>query len=107
MPKTDYEAKYLAIAKDIVLKHVDNARFAVFLFGSRAKGLHGRSSDVDVGIAGDKPLDPSLIGVIQEELDESIVPYHVDIVDFYNVDSRFRQYALRSAVIWNKTKNFS
>ncbi len=107
MPGTNYEAKYLAIAKDIVLKHVDNTQYAVFLFGSRAKGRHGRSADVDIGIAGDKPLDCSLVAAIQEELDASIVPYHVDIVDFYSVDSHFRQHALRSAVIWNKTKNFS
>jgi predicted nucleotidyltransferase len=101
----DYQKKYLAIARDIVLKHVNREHYAVFLFGSRAAGTHGRSADIDVGIEGDAPLAPKIIAAINEELEQSLVPYHIDIVDFYGADTHFKQIAKQRIITWNRPTN--
>lgn len=98
----DYQEKYLAIARDIVLKHVDRQRYTVFLFGSRAAGTHGRTADIDIGIEGDAPLAPKIIATINEELEESLVPFHTDIVDFYGADANFKQIARQRTISWNQ-----
>jgi uncharacterized protein len=101
----NYQEKYLAIARDIVLEHVDNERYAVFLFGSRAAGTHARSADLDIGIEGDTPLPPKIIAAINEELEQSLVPYHIDIVDFYGADDRFKKIAKERIITWNQPTN--
>lgn len=39
---------------------------------------------------------------IKEGLDESIVPFRYDIIDFIDADEEFKKYALREIRIWNK-----
>lgn len=97
----NYEQKYLAIVRDIVLKHIDRERYAVFLFGSRASGENSRYADVDVGIEGHEPLDAKIIGQIHDELEQSLAPYHVDIVDFHGADQRFKEIAKQRIIPWN------
>jgi predicted nucleotidyltransferase len=92
---------YLFIAKNIVLKHIDVQNYKVFLFGSRAVGNVSKFSDLDIGIMGTKPLDPRTIFEIEHELEESLVPYKVDIVDFFNVDEAFKKMALKKIIEWS------
>jgi predicted nucleotidyltransferase len=47
---------YIDIAKQIVLKHVPNDAFAIFLFGSGAVRNAKPLSDIDIGILGTGPL---------------------------------------------------
>ncbi len=91
---------YVAIAKQIVLAHLPNSNYTVFLFGSRAVGNHKINSDIDIGILGNQkfPLKNKIL--IEEALEESIVPYKVDLVDFFNVDEIFKQYALQKTIPW-------
>ncbi|MGH9361292.1 MAG: nucleotidyltransferase family protein [Thermoanaerobaculia bacterium] len=100
-----YEERYLALAREIILKHLDRDRVRVFLFGSRAKRAHSRNADLDVGILGPGPVDPKTLAGIREELEESVVPYHVDLIDFSQVDEKFKEEALREIVLWNPGKN--
>jgi predicted nucleotidyltransferase len=41
--------KYLKLAHDLVLSHIEKDDYAVFLFGSRAAGKSGRGTDIDIG----------------------------------------------------------
>jgi len=41
---------YIDILKQIVLKHVPNDAFAIFLFGSRAAGIAKPLSNIDIAI---------------------------------------------------------
>jgi hypothetical protein len=66
---------YLSIAKEIVLKHI--------------------------GVMGTKPLDPRTIFEMEHELEESLVPYKVDIVDFFYVDEAFKNMALKKIIEWS------
>ena len=72
----------------------------IFLFGSRAKGDSSKSSDIDVGVMSGN-LDKKTIIKIKEIIDESFVPFRVDIVDFSKVDENFKKEALRRIVPWN------
>ena len=96
---------YIDIVKQIVLKHVPKNEFAVFLFGSRAASNSNSLSDIDVGIMGTKPLPTLIMADLDSDLEESIVPFKIDLIDFYQVDQVFKKEALSSIQIWNCPKN--
>ncbi|MSP62987.1 MAG: nucleotidyltransferase domain-containing protein [Myxococcales bacterium] len=54
--------------------------FAVYLFGSRARGEERRESDVDLAILDSRPIDPVRRWHLQERLAE-LLHIHVDLVD--------------------------
>jgi len=91
---------YLDITKNIVLQHIANNNFKVFLFGSRACGNEKKMSDIDIGILGNEKFPLQLKFEIQEAIEESIVPFKVDIIDFFNVDGNFKEEALKKIVEW-------
>ena len=98
---------YIDIVKQIVLKHIPKDNFAVFLFGSRAVGNAKPLSDIDIGILGPEPLSTIIKGDLESDLEESIVPYKIDLIDFYKVDKDFKKEALNTIQIWNCPKNIS
>lgn len=93
---------YVDIAKAIILKHVANLPFQVFLFGSRACGNAKQFSDIDVGFLGNQKFPLLTKFAIEDDLDESIVPFKVDLVDFSAVDEKFKTFALQQIVIWKQ-----
>ncbi len=101
----DMGVDYIHIVKNIVLKHVPQDEFAVFLFGSRAVGNDRALSDIDVGILGNRSLPYIIKGDLESDLDESIVPFKIDLIDFYQVDKVFKNEALSTVEIWNCPKN--
>ena len=96
---------YIDIVKQIVLKHVPKNEFAVFLFGSRAASNSNSLSDIDVGIMGTKPLPTLIMADLDSDLEESIVPFKIDLIDFYQTDQAFKNEALSTIQIWNCPKN--
>jgi len=87
--------------KRIVLKHLGHG-FKVFLFGSRAFGEAGKWSDFDVGIEGARPVELKVLGLINEELENSQIPYKIDVVDFSRVSKAFKKSALKDVKVWKK-----
>ena len=73
---------YIDIVKQIVLKHIPKDNFAVFLFGSRAVGNAKPLSDIDIGILGPEPLPTLIKADLETDLEESIVPYKIDLIDY-------------------------
>ena len=71
-----------------------------FLFGSRAMGDYSKSSDIDIGVMSEN-LDKKTIFKIKEIIDESFVPFKVDIIDFSKADENFKREALKRIVQWN------
>ena len=51
------------------------------LYGSRAKGNYKHGSDIDLTLVGDM-LDINALGSIADRLDESPIPYQVDLSIF-------------------------
>ena len=84
----------------IVTERLKGFEATVVLFGSRASGTARVASDIDVAILPRRPLPAGALGRIREALEESHVPYRVDVVDLSTVDSAFRDRVLETGVIW-------
>ncbi len=96
---------FVNIIKEIVLKKVPLDHYAVFLFGSRAVGNAHQMSDIDIGFLGETDFPIMLKAEIEEDIEECIVPFHVDLIDFNQVDSNFREEALKKIIVWNSPKS--
>jgi predicted nucleotidyltransferase len=53
------------------------------VFGSRAKGTHERSSDIDLTLFGN--ISSQLLAQIAGELDELPLPYHFDVNNYASI----------------------
>lgn len=73
----------------------------VYLFGSWAKGTHGLSSDIDVGLDPHRPLPAGTLPTLRERLEESHIPYRVEVVDLTEVDEAFRAAVIRGGIRWS------
>lgn len=99
--------KYIEIAKEKILEIIDKDNISVFVFGSMADNTYTKSSDLDIGFIGENKIDSLIFHKIRTSLEESIVPFHVDLVDFNKVDNNFKKIAMENIIIWNKAKNFN
>ncbi len=80
--------------KEIIFRFLDPKQYQVFIFGSRANGKAEKFSDYDIGILGRKPVPGNIMIEIEEILEESDLPYRVDLVDFSLVSDNFKKIAL-------------
>ncbi len=98
-------AKMLYQQSEVYLKKLLTERLPIksriFLFGARAKGETNSTSDIDIGILPKETLDNTILWELQETIEESFIPYHVDLVDFSQVSETFKQQALKKIVPWN------
>lgn len=90
----------IAEVRRLVLGGLGPHRARVFLFGSRAAGGAREGSDVDVGVLPLEPLPPEVLAEIRDALEESTVPYHVDLVDLRLAPSGLRERVLREGIPW-------
>ncbi len=93
--------KALNEVRRIVLAAIGHEKASVYLFGSWARGEATPLSDIDVAIEPHTILPPGTFARLRERLEESHVPYHVDIVDLRRVTPAFRQRVLTEGVQWN------
>jgi len=94
--------KYLDILKQKVVEFMKDEDVQVILFGSRAKQSDTRVSvsDVDIGIIPGNSFDRRKLVFLREYLEESTIPYKVEVVDFSMVSDEFRRLALKDAEVW-------
>ncbi|MBU1327391.1 nucleotidyltransferase domain-containing protein [Patescibacteria group bacterium] len=88
------EAKIEKQIETVVKKYLKGLRCRVFLFGSRATGRDRRFSDLDLGVLGKEKIPSHLMVKIKSDLENSSIPYKIDIVDFKRVSDEFRNLAL-------------
>jgi predicted nucleotidyltransferase len=91
----------LAEARAIVRRIVGPFPVRVFLFGSRARGTSRVTSDIDIAILPTGPVPPSLVPELRDALEESLIPYHVDVVDLSRVEASFRAKVLSEGQPWD------
>ena len=100
------DGKYLDQMRDMVLRVTSHVDCAIFLFGSRARGVHRRSSDIDIGFSG---LSDLMFHKIRDkllsELDESVIPHHVDLVNIDTAPRSFRDVAMAEVIIWKQSSH--
>lgn len=89
--------------QSIIFKYLSPDRYRVFLFGSRASGKSSPWSDYDVGVLGKEKISLTTLALIDEELENSSLPYRVEVVDFKRAGEKFARAALRETKLWSKT----
>ncbi len=83
------EEKYLNELREIVMANVDTSKWQPVVFGSRVKGTSRKFSDIDLGFKGSVPMPISVVAKLWNALDDSDIPYVVDIVDLSLVSMEF------------------
>lgn len=97
------ERNYLDQLRDLVLRMASNLDCTIFLFGSRARGVHRRSSDIDIGFSGlAEPEFTKFRDHLLAELEESVIPHHVDLVNVDAASSDFRVVAMEKVIVWKQ-----
>ncbi len=86
---------YLPEMKTIIAKYLDLQKYRLFLFGSRVAGTNRKFSDYDIGILGPEKVPLREMALISADLDDSNIPYRVDVVDFQSVSEKFRRVAMK------------
>jgi predicted nucleotidyltransferase len=84
----------------IVLDALAEHDVAVYLFGSMATGPVRHASDIDVAILPREDLPPAFLALLADNIEESTIPYDVDLVDLRTVDPSFREKVMRTGVKW-------
>ena len=98
----DHPQADLVLARQIILKHLGDFPARVFLFGSRATGQAGRTSDIDIAIWPDQQLPPGLLTQIRTDLHESGIIYNVDVVNLSQASPELRKRVLEEGIPWTK-----
>lgn len=92
---------YADEVRSIVERELRGHRVDVYLFGSWARGAPRRTSDIDVAVLPRGELPPMALSRLREALEESSVPYPVDVVDLRDASDEFRARVLREGVRWS------
>ena len=78
--KTKVNLKTINNLKEFLVDFFKGKEVKLFLFGSRARGDNTIFSDIDIGILSDKDIRKDIV-ILREILEESNIPYKVDIVE--------------------------
>jgi hypothetical protein len=72
----------------------------VFLFGSQARQDARPHSDIDVAVLAEQPLPAAVLARVRQALEDSTIPYEVDLVDLSRAEPQFVSAVLSEAVPW-------
>lgn len=79
----------------IIKAHLPSKGYHAFLFGSRVRGDHYKTSDWDIGIVGPTPLRGAVLELIREDFESMRTLHTFDVVDLTTVSESFRKTALK------------
>ena len=80
-------------------------RVRVYFFGSRSRGRASPSSDIDVAILPLELLPTGVLSAIRETLEESSIPYQVDLVNLSVADPGFKKRVIEEGIVWIDSKS--
>jgi predicted nucleotidyltransferase len=86
------EKKFASLIKATIDKHLHGAE--VFLFGSRAKNTNQEFSDIDIAIKSPN-LDFEALAKIRFDLEESNLPYKIDLVNYYDLNQEILEKSVK------------
>ena len=94
------ENKYLALLKNIVLTCLNEANVSVYLFGSWARKEEKKTSDIDLAVEWNGKVDKSKMSQLREKIEESRVPYFVDVVDMTEASPILVKRIRQEGILW-------
>jgi len=92
---------YFNQIRDVIARHLKGYRFELYLYGSQCTQESSRTSDIDVGLLAMTPLPTGLLSKIREELEESRIPYPVDLIDLSRSTPGFLKHVKEQGVLWS------
>jgi len=99
--KVNIYERSLELLKDIARDVFKGEDVTVVLFGSRARGDYFETSDMDVGILPKGEMNKSKIALFRERIENSNIPYKVDVVDLSQASKEFTDKVLKEGLlIW-------
>ncbi|MEO3432109.1 nucleotidyltransferase domain-containing protein [Inquilinus sp. CAU 1745] len=72
----------------------------VYLFGSCARGDWRHGSDIDLAVDPVEALPAGIFARINQALEESTVPYFVDVVDMAGISPAFADRIRTEGILW-------
>ena len=97
--KTSVYESTLELLKDIVKDVFEDGDVTIILFGSRAREDYLETSDVDIGVLPGAEVNRSKIALFRERIENSNIPYKVDVVDLSQASKEFTDKVLAEGVI--------
>ncbi len=94
------ENPYLLKLRQMLLEALKGEQVRIVLFGSRTKPNPRPGADVDIGIIPKGRWNSSKLTLLREKLENSNIPYKVDLVDLDQTSKTFQKQALKEFVIW-------
>lgn len=83
----------------IIIKYLPKSQ--IYLFGSRARKDNTPQSDIDIAIDNKDKIDFLTLSNIKEEVEESTIPFTVDIIDMNNISEDLKKQILKDKIIWS------
>lgn len=91
---------YLSILRNHVLQKMQHEDARIYLFGSWARGNQRNSSDIDIAIEYKSGEGYSKVNELHESIEESSIPYWVDVVDMRRISGLFVEKIRKEGVVW-------
>lgn len=85
--------------KKIILDNLPK-NVEVYLFGSGVTSNHSYNSDIDVAINPHSDFDENIIRKIKDLIEDSYVPFKVDIIDLRKVSDEFIKEVFKKVKKW-------
>jgi uncharacterized protein len=92
------ESKYLNLIKNIINSILQDKNLKIYVFGSRAKGNARQYSDLDVALKSDSKIDVDKINKIKIGLDDTTIPYKIDVIDLNEISDSFKSCIEKSLI---------
>lgn len=93
----DLKPEHRRIVYDILTRYLPGRE--VQLFGSRANGTFKPHSDIDLVIMGDEMLSVTTMRILRDALDDSDLPFQVDLVEWAGTSEEFRRVIEKTAIL--------
>jgi len=86
----------------MVLHALSDHDAAVWLFGSCARGAPRQHSDIDIAILPRGELPSAVLAELAADIEESPIPYDVDLVDLRHAEPDLVEEVRREGVKWRE-----
>jgi uncharacterized protein len=94
-------SQYLQEVRRILLNRLQRYDVKIYLFGSMARGELRKASDIDVAVLPIGSLPDGVLSEIREELENSRVPYRVELIDLGKASPGFASHVQKAGILWN------
>lgn len=93
------QIKDLESLREFLKNYFAGRKVRLYLFGSRARGDETPSSDIDLAIEAQEDISED-ISYLSEVLEESLLPYRVELVDLSKAGRHLRKKVMEEGILW-------